>query len=157
MVQNIEAVLKEYCALRDEKKTIDARMKVLSDTIKKYAVASGSKDDKGSHFCESDGFVFGSQAKTSVKFDEDKALVFFKSHGFFDCIATKEIINEDAVESRISCGDISSSDLESIITTSTTYSVSVKEKEALPVVEQSNISLAASKKPKKLVRGVSVK
>ena len=126
----IEQVAEEYSFLRDEKKRIEARMKTLAETIKTYATNHGSKDDKGSFYSNVKGYVIGKQAKTSIKFDEEKALQWFAIHGLTDCIATKQVINEEAVESHINNGDISYEDLEGITKKSVTYAVDVKKEDA---------------------------
>lgn len=143
----IEQVAEEYSFLRDEKKRIEARMKTLAETIKTYATNHGSKDDKGSFYSNVKGYVIGKQAKTSVKFDEEKALQWFSTHGLTDCIATKQIINEEAVETHINNGDISYEDLEGIIKKSVTYAVDVKKEDEMAEVEEHTVvQIAASKK-----------
>lgn len=146
-------ILSEYDALREQKKIIESRMKTLAEQIKEHAQSKGVKDDKGSYYAESNGFVYGKQAKKSVSFDKDKALDFLKERGFEDCIDTVEVINEDAVETHINNGDISYEDLEDITVTKVTYAVDLKKKEEMPVVEETEVPLAASKKPRLIPRG----
>lgn len=144
----ISTLLDEYDELRERKKQVEKRLSYLSDQIKAYAEANGVKDDKGSFYASDDKYIYGKQAKKSVSFDKEKAMQFFKAHKFTDCIDTVEVINEDAVEARISSGDISYEELESITVTKTTYAIDVKKKEEMPEVEETIVSLAASKKPK---------
>jgi len=144
----IEAKVQEYDKLREESKLIKSRMDVLAAEIKDYAEKFGVKNDTGSFYVENDTFIFGKQAKKSVSFVKEKALEFFKKHKFKDCIKTVETIDEDAVEARITAGDISYAELEQITETKVTYAIDVKKKEDLPVVEESQVKVAASKKPK---------
>lgn len=141
-VTSISEDVREYAKLRDYKKSIDAKMKALSSRIKKYAESHGSKSDNGSFYCQDEDFVFGSQAKKSVSFDVDKAVDFFKKRGLFSAFSqvTSFVINEDEVESLVSSGVISFSDLESITNTKVTYSVDVKARESLPEVEVGSIA-----------------
>ena len=151
----IGSLLEEYYSLREQKKTIEDRMKYLADQIKANAERVGVKDDKGSFYAEDEQYVYGKQCKKSVSFDKDKALDFFKSHGHDECIDTVEVINEDAVEGLINSGVISFEDLESITTTKVSYAIDIKKKEDMPVVEQTETSLAASKKTRLIPKGGS--
>jgi hypothetical protein len=151
--QSIESMLSEYDKLREEKKRIDDRMKVLSSDIKDYAEKHGTKNDTGSYYSETEAFSFGKQAKKSVSFDEPKALSFLKNHSFTECIETKEVINEKAVENRVAKGDISYADLEDITVTKVTYAIDIKKKDELPEVQETSATLmAASSKPKNTLR-----
>lgn len=150
----IDILLEEYVALREQSNTIKKRMSEISTEIKNYAEEFGVKNDSGSFYCENDKYVFGKQAKKSVNFDEDKAIDYFTRKKFNDCLDTKVVINEDAVEERISTGDISYEDLESITTTKVSYAVDVKEKEVVEdTVKETVVPVAASSKPKIRVRG----
>lgn len=149
----IRAMLEEYCSLRDKKKTIEDRMKQLANDIKARAEKDGQKDDKGSFYAEKDGFSYAKVAKKSVSFDAEKALDFFRENGLDSCIRTVEVIDEEAVEACVTSGDISYEDLESITVTKTSYSVDVKKKEDMPVVEDTTVELAASKKPRLVPKG----
>ena len=149
----IGSLLEEYNSLREQKKTIEDRMKYLADLIKADAEKVGVKDDKGSFYAEDEQFIYGKQCKKSVSFDKDKAIEFFKNHGYDDCVDTVEVINEEAVEGRVNSGDISYEDLESITSTKVTYAIDIKKKEEMPVVEQTEAPLAASKKPRLMPKG----
>lgn len=145
---NIDAMVSEYDALRSQSKTIKSRMDTLAKDIKKYAETHGVKDDKGSYYCDNGAFQFGQQAKKSVSFVIDKALDFLKSHGFTDAIKTVETIDEDVIERLVSEGAITFEDLESITETKVTYAIDLKKNEDMPVIEETTVPLAASKKPK---------
>ena len=149
----IGSLLEEYYSLREQKKTIEDRMKTLADLIKANAEKTGVKDDKGSYYAEDEQYVYGKQCKKSVSFDKDKAIEYFKNHGYSECIDTVEVINEEAVESLINTGDISYEDLEAITTTKVTYAIDIKKKEDMPVVEQTEVPLAASKKTRLVPKG----
>lgn len=149
----IGKLLEEYNSLREQKKTIEDRMKSLADQIKANAEKVGVKDDKGSFYAENEQYVYGKQCKKSVSFNQEKALAYFKDHGYTDCIGTVEVINEEAVEGRINTGDISFEDLEEITTTKVSYAIDIRKKEEMPVVEQTEVSMAASKKPRLVPKG----
>ena len=149
----IGAMLSEYDSLREQKKKIEDRMKYLADQIKANAEKIGVKDDKGSFYAEDEQFIYGKQCKKSVSFNQEKALSYFRDHGYDDCITTVEVINEEAVESRINTGDISFEDLEDITTTKVSYAIDLKRKEEMPEVEQTEVPIAASKKSRLVPKG----
>ena len=149
----IGAMLSEYDSLREQKKKIEDRMKYLADQIKANAEKVGVKDDKGSFYAEDEQFIYGKQCKKSVSFNQEKALSYFRGHGYDDCITTVEVINEEAVESRINTGDISFEDLEDITTTKVSYAIDLKRKEEMPEVEQTEVPIAASKKSRLVPKG----
>ena len=149
----IGAMLSEYDSLREQKKKIEDRMKYLADQIKANAEKVGVKDDKGSFYAEDEQFIYGKQCKKSVSFNQEKALSYFRDHGYDDCITTVEVINEEAVESRINTGDISFEDLEDITTTKVSYAIDLKRKEQMSEVEQTEVPTAASKKSRLVPKG----
>ena len=149
----IDSLLVEYDRLREEKKTIDTRMKKLSEDIKKYAEENGVKNDKGSFYLENDLLTFGKMAKKSVSLIQDKAIEFFKGRKLFDAIKLVETVDEDAVEKYINEGKISFEELESITNTKVSYSVDIKKKEIMQEIEEVVVPLVASKKPKLSVKG----
>lgn len=149
----IGAMLSEYDSLREQKKKIEDRMKYLADQIKANAEKVGVKDDKGSFYAEDERFIYGKQCKKSVSFNQEKALSYFRDHGYDDCITTVEVINEEAVESRINTGDISFEDLEDITTTKVSYAIDLKRKEEMSEVEQTEVPIAASKKSRLVPKG----
>ena len=150
--QSINDKVQEYYRLREESKTIKSRMDTLAKEIKEYATVNGVKDDKGSFYCDNGAFMFGQQAKKSVTFVIDKAIEFFKTHGLVDAVKITEVIDEDAVEKYISEGRVTFDDLESITQTKVTYAIDLKKKEDMPVVEETTVQIAASKKPKPILK-----
>lgn len=153
LVLPIGTLLQEYNTLRDEKKRIEDRMKKLADLIKDNAEKVGVKDDKGSYYAEDENYIYGKQCKKSVSFNQEKALSYFKDHGFEDCIDTVEVINETAVEEHINTGDISFEDLESITDTKVSYAIDLKKKEDMPEVQETEVPMAASKKTRLVPKG----
>lgn len=151
-VQTIDEKVREYDKLRSESKLIKSRMDALSKEIKEFATLNGVKDDKGSFYYDNGAFLFGSQAKKSVSFKEKEAIEFFKTRGLLDAVKITEVIDEDAVEKYINDGAISFEDLESITETKVSYAIDLKKKEELPVVEETTVSVAASKKPRLSVK-----
>ena len=149
--QSIDMKVEEYNSLREQSKMIKSRMDTLAKEIKEYANQNGVKDDKGSFYCDNGAFMFGSQAKKSVSFKKDDAILFFKTRGLLDAVKITEVIDEDAVEKYINEGEITFEDLESITETKVSYAIDLKKKEEMPVVEQTTV-MAASKKPKPVLR-----
>lgn len=146
---SLDDALKEYNVLRDNKKVIEERMKVLADLIKEESEKKGVKDENGSFIYENSSFIGGKQAKKSVNFNKEKALKFFKDRNLTK--AYKEVVTEEIVESEvekyIASEKITLEDLESITTTKVTYSVLVKQKEEVKD-EVEELPLVASKKSK---------
>lgn len=146
----VESFVAEYAQLSKQSKIIEDRKKVLSEAIKAYAQTNGTRDDKGSLYCESDYFTFGAQCKKSISLDEDKAMDFLESKGFTECIRTVPKVDEDALEKRVSCGDITPEEFESITKSKVTYAVSIKAKETvdeMPEVQQRETVAASRRKP----------
>ena len=142
----VEEMVSEYNELKIREKLIKDRKAVLADAIKSYSLANGTKDDNGSFYSDCDGFTYGAQCKKSVKFDDDKAVMFFQSKGYEDCVKLVPQIVESAVEKRFNDGDITTEELESITKTSVSYAVTVKAKEEV-ITEVQQTSIAAKKKP----------
>ena len=147
----IDSKVQEYYKLREEAKIIKSRMDTLATEIKQYASENGVKDDKGSHYCDNEEFMFGRVAKKSVKFKEIEAISFFKTNGLVNAVKTVEVIDEKEVENYIEDGSISFEDLEAITETKVTYAIELKKKEEMPVVEE--VQVAASRKPKLFAKG----
>lgn len=146
----VESFVAEYAQLSKQSKVIENRKKLLSEAIKAYAQTNGTKDDKGSCYCESDYFTFGAQCKKSISLDEEKAKDFIKAKGFDDCLKTVIKVDEDALERRVSTGDITQKELESITNSNITYAVTVKAKETIeemPEVQQTETVAASRRKP----------
>lgn len=100
--KTISSMVSEYQELKKQEKLISERKKLIADTIKAYATEKGTKDSNGSYYSENDRFVFGSQCRKSMSFDENKAVLFFQSKGYEDCISLKPMVDESAVEVRVS-------------------------------------------------------
>ena len=142
----VEEMVAEYNELKNREKQIKDRKAVLADAIKSYSLANGTKDDNGSFYSDCDEFTYGAQCKKSIKFDDDKAVMFFQSKGYEDCVKFVPQVVESAVEKRFNDGDISTKELGSIIIVSVSYAVTVKAKEEV-VAEVQQSSIAAKKKP----------
>lgn len=149
--KSIAKYVSEYSELSAKIKILDERRKSLGEIIKNFAKEKGTEDDKGSFYCDNENFVFGAQCKKSVSLNEDKAKKLLQSKGFDDCLKTVVTIDEKALESRCSSGDITPKELEGITNVKTTFAVTVKEKDEMPEVIQTEV-VAASKKPRKLLR-----
>lgn len=126
----IEVLLREYSEVREQEKFLKKRKEELAKEIKQHVVSNGSKDSKGSYYSENDQFIYGSQAKKSIKINEDKAKDFFYSKGLLDrVITTVEQVDEMKIEQLIAEGLISPEDIEEIVDIKVSYSLDVREKE----------------------------
>ena len=144
--KTISSMVSEYQELKKQEKLISERKKLIADTIKAYATERGTKDSNGSYYSENDRFVFGSQCRKSVSFDENKAVLFFQSKGYEDCISLKPMVDESAVEVRVSKGDITPEDLEAITNVKTTYAVDVRKKRKLLIFRNQLLPLRHRRK-----------
>lgn len=128
----IEDALREYAEIRQKEKLLKERKDQLSKYIKEYVSSNGAKDSKGSYYSENEKFVYGSQAKKSIKINEDKAKNFFSSKGLLDkVITTVEQVDETKIEQLIAEGEISPEDIEEIVDIKVSYSLDVREKEEI--------------------------
>lgn len=126
--------VQEYTDLSKQEKAIKKRKDELAKYIKEHAQQNGVKDSNGSSYMSNDRFVFGSQARKSIKLNQDRAKEFLLSQGLYEqVVEVKESINEDKVEQLLQQGLITTDDLEAIVDVKVTYAIDVKEKE----VEQS--------------------
>ena len=151
--QPISLLVSEYNILREQKKTIEDRMKVLANDIKNYALNKGEKDDKGSFYCENSDFLFGAVARKSVKIDEDKLIEYLKSNGYTSAINVKTVeeVNEGELQKLVNSGKIEDSDIDTFTKVTTSYSVCCQSKEeVINTVEQKELPSAASEKPRNL-------
>lgn len=131
----IEEALREYAEIREKEKLLKERKDQLSKYIKEYVSSNGAKDSKGSYYSENEKFVYGSQAKKSVKINEDKAKNFFSSKGLLDkVITTVEQVDETKIEQLIAEGEISPEDIEQIVDIKVSYSLDVRQKEEIKEV-----------------------
>lgn len=145
--EDIGKMGKEYAELSAQIKQLEDRRKVLSDQIKNGAEQFGVKDDKGSYYLENDSFIMGKVAKKSIKLDQDKAVATLESMGLGDVVdeVVVKIVNEDKLEKAVADKRITMEAVEGFTNISVSYSVSVKEKEAMPEVEVSTAKVARKK------------
>lgn len=127
--------VQEYTDLSKQEKAIKKRKDELAKYIKEHAQQNGVKDSNGSSYMSNDRFVFGSQARKSIKLNQERAKEFLLSRGLYEqVVEVKETINDNKVEQLLNEGLITTDDLEAIVDVKVTYAIDVKEKE----VEQSS-------------------
>ena len=144
---SIDKMLEEYNILRAKDKTIKTRMDELSKAIKQYATDNISKDSKGNHLTDIDGFTYGTQAKKTVKLNQEKAKAFFMEKNLLETVAdVVTVVNEDKVSKLVESGTITAEDIEGIVDIRTTYSLVVKEREREE--EMVEVQVASSTKPR---------
>lgn len=147
--------VKEYNALRTQKSLIEKRMKEIGDKIKKYSVEHGVKDQNGSSYIQSDGFVYGNMAKKSVKLNDKKATEYFSSLGLLDkVIETKMVVSEDKINALLVEGIITEDDIANVVDIKTSYSITVKEVKEEKVEEEIPVIETQTKKKKMLKKVV---
>ena len=138
---------KEYADISAQIKQLEEQKKALAEKIKSGAEQYGVKDDKGSYYLENDSFIMGKVAKKSFKLDTEKAIETLESIGLGDVVdeVVVRTVNEDKLQKAVQSGKISLDTVEGFTITSVSYSVSVKEKEAMPEVEVSTAKVARKK------------
>ena len=129
--------VQEYTDLSKQEKAIKKRKDELAKYIKEHAQQNGVKDSNGSSYMSNDRFVFGSQARKSIKLNQDRAKEFLLSQGLYEqVVEVKESINEDKVEQLLQQGLITTDDLEAIVDVKVTSAIDVKEREVEQTPEE---------------------
>lgn len=132
----IENLVQEYNFISSQIKKLDERKKNLAGMIKNYAIQHGTKDDKGSYYCENDNFVYGVVAKFQTVQRKD-IIPVLKEMGRDDCIDVVEVVNVDKINKYHNEGVFTDDDVMRLFEVKTlTPSVSVKEKKELSEVEK---------------------
>lgn len=147
-IEDIGRMGKEYAELSAQIKALEEQKKLLADKIKSGAEQFGVKDDKGSYYLESATHIMGKVAKKSYKIDQDKAVETLESMGLGDVVdvVTVKTVNEDRLQKAVKDKRITLDFVQEFTNETVSYSVSVKEKEVIPEVEQSTLKVARSKK-----------
>lgn len=145
---NVKSLGRQYADISSRIKALEEQKKALAEKIKQGAEQFGVKDDKGSFYLESEDLMMGKVAKKSFKIDQDKAVKTLESMGIGDVVdeVTVRTVNEDRLQQAVSDGRLSLDTVESFTNVSVSYSVLVKEKEAMPEVEQTTLKSAAKRK-----------
>ena len=145
--EDIGKMGREYADISAQIKQLKERKKSLADKIKSGAEQFGVKDDKGSYYLESDTQVMGKVAKKSFNIDQDKAVETLESMGLGDVVdvVTVKTVNEDKLQKAVSDKRITLDTVQGFTNEFVSYSVLVKEKEAVPEVEQSTLKVARRK------------
>ena len=111
--RKLSEVLAEYSEISEQMKFLDKRKKELADSLKELALKTGVKDDKGSYFVDEGNKTFGRVRKCSISLNEERAMKFFKKKGLLKEV-TKNVIDLDKVDILVSCGQVTSEEIESI-------------------------------------------
>lgn len=145
---NVKSLGRQYADISSQIKALEEQKKALAEKIKQGAEQFGVKDDKGSFYLESEDLMMGKVAKKSFKIDQDKAVKTLESMGIGDVVdeVTVRTVNEDRLQQAVSDGRLSLDTVESFTNVSVSYSVLVKEKKAMPEVEQTTLKSAAKRK-----------
>ena len=147
--EQMDSYVEEYNRLNEEIKVIDKRKKELAGFIKDYAEKHGSKDDKGSFYCENDSFIYGKQAKTSIV-PRENICATLNTMGFSDCIKVVETPNREMIDKYHDEGALTDENIKELFEVKqNTPSVYVKRKEEMPEVEQTTVKKAACRKGRK--------
>ena len=144
---DIGALGKQYAEISAKIKQLEEEKKALADRIKAGAEQFGVKDDKGSFYLESDNFIMGKVAKKSFKIDQELAVKTLESMGLGDVVdeVVVKTVNEDRLQIAVNHKRLDLDIVRAFTKESVSYSVSVKEKEALPEVEQTSLKAARNK------------
>lgn len=125
---NIVELVQQYDLIKEQEKAIASRKKELADQIKKYAVEHGQTDSKGSSYRQEGGYTFGNVARKVIKLNSDKALDYLSQHKpdlVGQVLETVQIVSEAKLEALFTEGEITAEELEEMVDTKVTYSVSV--------------------------------
>lgn len=149
MRRTVADMVAEYNLLRAKSKLIKSEMDKLAKDIKAYLTSNVTPDSKGNYYEENDSFVYGNQAKKSVKLNEDRAKVFFQERNLLEEVSeVKVVLNEDKISKALEEGKITQEELEALVDIKVTYSIDIKEKEKQEE-EVYEIPIASSVKPVK--------
>lgn len=145
--EDIGRMGKEYADISAQIKKLEEQKKALADKIKSGAEQFGVKDDKGSFYLENDYYIMGKIAKKSIKIDQEKAVETLESMGLGDVVdeVVVKTVNEDRLQKAVTDKRITLDDVRGFTNESVSYSVSVKEKEAIPEVEATTVKVARKK------------
>ena len=145
----IDSIVEEYNALSQQSKTLEKRKKELADKIKEYALVHGSKDDKGSYYCENSSFVFGRQSASSIV-EKPDIINTLKAKGWNDCIDTVEIVNRIIIDKKHDEGIITDADLKELFEvkegTPRVYVKAKEKEENMPEIKMSKVAKRKGKK-----------
>ena len=145
--EDIGRMGKEYAEISAQIKVLESKKKALADLIKSGAEKFGVKDDKGSFYLEDESVIMGKVAKKSFKIDQEKAVETLESMGLGGVVDTVVVktVNEDKLQKAVQSGKLTLDDVKEFTDESVSYSVLVKEKEAVPEVEQTTLKAARKK------------
>ena len=145
--EDIGELGRQYAEISAQIKQLEERKKELAEKIKNGAEQFGVKDDKGSYFLESDFFIMGKVARKSFKIDQENAVSTLVSMGLGDVVdeVIVKTVNEDRLQQAVQDNRLSLDVVRGFTKESVSYSVSVKEKEDVPEVEQTTLKVAKKK------------
>lgn len=135
--EDAQIMAEEYNDLSIKIKELETRKKKLADSLKKCAETIGVVDDKGSSYIDCDTYVVGRVARKSVKIDQKKGVDLLREKGLDYCIKEETVytVIESEVEKAVADEELTEDEVREFTSVSTSYSVSVKEKEDIPEVE----------------------
>lgn len=132
----IDDFVQEYSSVSAQIKTLEERKKSLSAMIKSYAKEHGTKDDKGSYFCENDNFIYGVVSKSKMVAREN-IISLLKEMGREDCIQCVELPYLEVIDKYHDEGIFTDDDISKLFEVKEmTPSISVKEKKELTEIEK---------------------
>lgn len=145
--EDIGELGRQYAEISAQIKQLEERKKDLAEKIKNGAEQFGVKDDKGSFFLESDFFIMGKVARKSFKIDQENAISTLTAMGLGDVVdeVIVKTVNEDRLQQAVQDNRLSLDVVRGFTNESVSYSVSVKEKEEVPEVEQTTLKVAKKK------------
>ena len=127
----------EYNQLRSKAKIIKSRMDEIAKDIKSHLTSNVSPDARGSYYAEDENFIYGNQAKKSIKLNEERAKLFFQENNLLEEVSeVKIVINEDKVSKLLDEGKITQEELETLVDIKVSYSIDIKEKKKEEVEEE---------------------
>ena len=146
--KDLERMAEEYNEISSQIKVLDEKKKDLATKIKDASESMGVKDDKGSFYFEGESFVTGKVAKVSMSIKQDEAVKVLEAMGLGDVVdtVTTKTVNEQKLEKAVADNRCSLAIVEGFTEKKVQYQVSVKAKEVMPEIEQTELKSAAKRK-----------
>jgi len=109
--------VREYKRIKDQKKDLDARAKVLRDDLMEHLSSVGEQDEEGHLWLDLPQEVEGKVAmqamrKVSFGLDEETAIEILLNSGLDHCLVQKTEVDQDAVFEALENGDLTAAEVD---------------------------------------------
>lgn len=139
--EELEKMAEQYASISVHAKELEKAKKALAEKIKEGASILGVEDDKGSHYIDGFGFVYGRTASSTFKINDERAIPVLKTLKLYDsCVKTVEVVDVNAVQKAVDEGKIELDAVQDFTDVKVTYKVMVKQKEEMPEIELKSVA-----------------